>query len=179
LLSEEARAAILALARAFPDGRSAVLPALHLAQEEAGGWLPTEAIDEVAVLLSLPATYVGAVASFYTLFHRRPVGRHRIYVCTNVSCSLLGAERILDFLSSRLGIRPGETTPDGLFSLFEAECLGSCGTAPVMQVDGCYYENLTEAAIDDLLEVLRGDSWHAGAAAEAQDNHSERTVGHD
>jgi NADH-quinone oxidoreductase E subunit len=157
LLSEEVRAAILALARAFPDPRSAVLPALHLAQEDRGGWLPAEAIDEVAALLDVPATHVGAVASFYTLFNRRPVGRHKIYVCTNVSCSLLGAEQILEFLASRLGIRPGETTPDGLFSLFEAECLGSCGTAPMMQVDDRYYENLTEAAVDDILDALRRD----------------------
>jgi len=157
LLSEEVRATILALARGFPDGRSAVIPALHRAQEDQGGWLPAEAIDEVAALLSLPATYVGSVASFYTLFNRRPVGRHRIYVCTNVSCSLLGAERILDFLASRLGIRPGETTSDGLFSLFEAECLGSCGTAPMMQVDDRYYENLTEVAIDEILDALRRD----------------------
>ncbi len=156
LLSEEARAAILAVGRDFAAGRSAVIPALHVAQEDQGGWLPAEAIDEVSALLSLPATYVGAVASFYTLFNRQPVGRHRIYVCTNISCSLLGAEQIVDVLSSRLGIRPGETTPDGLFSLFEAECLGACGTAPAMQVDDRYYENLTEAAIDDILEALRG-----------------------
>ncbi|HSJ53943.1 MAG TPA: NADH-quinone oxidoreductase subunit NuoE [Anaerolineae bacterium] len=155
MLSENVRAEILALARSFPVGRSAVIPALHLAQEEQGGWLPAEAIDEVAALLGLPATQVGAVASFYTLFNRQPVGRHRIYVCTNVSCSLLGAERIVEYLASRLGIRPGETTPDGLFSLFEAECLGSCGTAPMMQVDDRYYENLTEAAVDEILDALR------------------------
>lgn len=155
MLSEEVRAEILALRQGFPDGQSAVIPALHLAQEDRGGWLPAEAMDEVAALLNLPAAHVGAAASFYTLFNRRPVGRHRIYVCTNVSCSLLGAERILSFLTSRLGIRPGETTPDGLFSLFEVECLGSCGTAPMMQVDDRYYENLTEAAIDDILDALR------------------------
>jgi NADH-quinone oxidoreductase E subunit len=156
LLSEEVRIAIQRLRQGFPDERSAVLPALHLAQEDRDGWLPSAAIDEVAALLGLPATYVGAVASFYTLFNRQPVGRHRIYVCTNVSCSLLGAERIVEVLASKLGIRPGETTPDGLFSLFEAECLGSCGTAPMMQVDDRYYENLTEAAIDDILDSLRG-----------------------
>ena len=154
LLHDEVRAAILALGRSFPSGRSAVLPALHLAQEDGGGWLPAEAIDEVAALLNLPATYVGSVASFYTLFNRRPVGRHRIYVCTNVSCALVGAEQILENLVARLGIQPGETTPDGLFSLFEAECLGSCGTAPMMQVDDRYYENLTQAKIDELLAEL-------------------------
>jgi NADH-quinone oxidoreductase E subunit len=160
LLSEEVRAAIRKLKTSFPDGRSAVIPALHLAQEDRGGWLPAEAIDEVASLLSLPATYVGSVASFYTLLNRQPVGRHRIYVCTNVSCSLLGAERIVEYLAARLGIRPGETTPDGLFSLFEAECLGSCGTAPMMQVDDRYYENLTEVAVDDILDALRGSAAH-------------------
>jgi len=158
LLSEKVKAAILAVAQEYPDHRSAVLPALHLAQEDQGGWLPTEAIDEVAALLGLPATAVGSVASFYTLFNRRPVGRHKIYVCTNISCSLLGADHILEHLASRLGIRPGETTPDGLFSLFEAECLGSCGTAPMMQVNDRYYENLTEAAVDEILDALRRES---------------------
>ena len=157
MLSEKVKAAILAAAQEYPDHRSAVIPALHLAQEDQGGWLPAEAIDEVAALLGLPETAVGSVASFYTLFNRRPVGRHQIHVCTNISCSLLGAEHILEYLASRLGIRPGETTPDGLFSLFEAECLGSCGTAPMMQVDDRYYENLTEAAVDDILDALRRD----------------------
>lgn len=160
MLSDQVKAAILAVAQDFPDGRSAVIPALHLAQEDQGGWLPAEAIDEVAALLSLPATAVASVASFYTLFNRQPVGRHRIYVCTNATCSLLGAEHILEYLASRLGIRPGETTPDGLFSLFEAECLGSCGTAPVMQVDDRYFENLSEAAVDEILDTLRRDGRH-------------------
>ena len=155
MLSDEIKAEILELRGAYPDHRSAVLPALRLAQQEHGGWLPSEAIDALAVLLDLPAAYLGAVASFYSMLHRAPVGRHRIYVCTNVSCSLLGAEHVLDVLAARLGIRPGETTPDGQFSLFEAECLGSCGTAPMMQVDETYHESLTESKIDQILAELR------------------------
>lgn len=156
VLSEEAKAEIRRLRAEYPGGDSAVLPALELAQREHGGWLPTEAIDEVAEMLEMAPTRVGAVASFYTMLHRRPVGRHVIYVCTNVACSLLGAEHLLDHIGSKLGIRPGETTADGQFTLEEVECLGSCGTAPMMQVDDVYYENLTEAKIDRLLAELAG-----------------------
>jgi len=154
-LSEEVRAEIRRLRGAFPDGQSAVLPALYLAQADQGGWVPVEAIDEVATLIGLPSTFVGSVASFYTLIHTAPVGRHKVYVCTNISCSLLGGEHILKYISGKLGVLPGGTTADGRFSLFEVECLGSCGTAPMMQIDDAYYENLTEAKIDEILAGLR------------------------
>lgn len=159
-MSEEARAEIQKICDEYPAGvgpaDSAVLPALEVAQREHGGWLPTEAIDEVAEALGLSPTRVGSVASFYTLFHRKPVGRHVIYVCTNVSCSLLGAEHLLDYIGRKLGIGPGETTADGLFTLEEVECLGSCGTAPMMQVDDVYFENLTEDKIDRILAEVAG-----------------------
>lgn len=156
VLGEKTRAEIRRIREEYPGGESAVLPALELAQREHGGWLPTEAIDEVAEVLGLSPTRVGAVASFYTLFHRKPVGRHVIYVCTNVACSLLGAEHLLDYIGRKLGIGPGETTADGQFTLEEVECLGSCGTAPMMQVDDVYYENLTEAEIDRVLAQVAG-----------------------
>jgi NADH:ubiquinone oxidoreductase subunit E len=97
---------------------------------------------------------VASVASFYTMLNREPVGRHLIQVCTNISCSLLGAEHLLEYISRKLGIQPGETTPDGEFTLLEVECLGSCGTAPMMQVNDRYYENLTEEKADQILSGL-------------------------
>jgi NADH-quinone oxidoreductase E subunit len=156
VLSEESKAEIRRIRDAYPGAESAILPALQRAQRDHGGWLPTEAIDEVARILDLTPTRVGAVASFYTMLHRKPVGHHVISICTNVSCSLLGAEHLRDYIGRKLGIRPGETTADGQFTLEEVECLGSCGTAPMMQVGDTYYENLTEAKIDRLLAELAG-----------------------
>jgi len=99
----------------------------------------------------LPPTEVASVASFYTMLYTQPVGEHVIQVCTNISCSLLGAEHIVDYISNRLGIEVGQTTPDGRFTLLTVECLGSCGTAPMMQIDETYYEDLTEEKIDRIL----------------------------
>ena len=104
--------------------------------------------------MGLPATQVSAAATFYTMLNTKPVGRHLIQVCTNISCSLLGAEHLLSYLSHKLGIDVGETTDDGRFTLLEVECLGSCGTAPMMQVDDGYYENLTEEKVDQILASL-------------------------
>ncbi|MGD8399009.1 MAG: NADH-quinone oxidoreductase subunit NuoE [Anaerolineae bacterium] len=157
-LTEESKADIRRLRDEFPDPQSALLPALRRAQADYSGWLPAEAIDEVAELMGMAPTRVGAVASFYTLFHGTPTGRHKIYVCTNVACSLLGGEHLLQYISHKLGVLPGETTADGRFSLFEVECLGSCGTAPMMQVDETYHENLTEEKVDQILGELAGDS---------------------
>ena len=154
MLSEQAKAEILKIQDEYPDPQSALLPALHLAQQDYGGWLPEEAFDEVAAAMGLPATLVSSVASFYTMFNKRPVGRHLIQVCTNISCSLLGAESLVGYISRKLGIQPGETTEDARFTLLEVECLGACGAAPMMQVDDAYYENLTEESIDRILAEL-------------------------
>jgi NADH-quinone oxidoreductase E subunit len=156
LLSETSKAEIRKIRQEYPDAQSAMLPALNLAQRDYGGWLPEQALDEVAAVMGLPATYVASVASFYTMLNRKPVGQHLIQVCTNLSCSLMGAEHLLDYLGGKLGIGVGETTEDGKFSLMEVECLGSCGTAPMMQVDDRYYENLTQDKIDEILNTLRG-----------------------
>jgi NADH-quinone oxidoreductase E subunit len=102
----------------------------------------------------LPPTEVASVASFYTMFNRQPVGENLIQVCTNISCSLLGAEHIVEYLKDKLGIDVGETTPDNKFTLAIVECLGSCGTAPMMQINDTYYESLTEEKIDQILEEL-------------------------
>ena len=154
MLSEKSKAEILKIRDEFPDPQTALLPALCLAQEDYGGWLPEAAFDEVAAVMGLPATQVAAVASFYTMLNRKPVGRHLVQVCTNISCSLLGAEHLVEFIGRKLGIGLGETTPDGRVTLLEVECLGSCGTAPMMQVDDTYYENLTEEKIVQILANL-------------------------
>jgi NADH-quinone oxidoreductase subunit E len=135
------------------DNESALIPVLHLAQDEFG-WLSTEVMDYVAGLLELPPARVYGVATFYTMFNKKPVGRWHVQVCTNISCSLLGAEHVLEHISGKLGIKEGETTPDDRFTLSTVECLGSCGTAPVMQINDEYYENLTEEKIDGILEDL-------------------------
>jgi NADH-quinone oxidoreductase E subunit len=140
----------------YPTKRAAILPTFWLAQEEFG-YLSPEVMEYVAQLLDLSPAYVAAVASFYTMFDKQPMGKFHLQVCTNLSCTLLGAERIVECLEKKLGIRLGETTADKKFSLSEVECLGSCGTAPVLQVsNGDYYENLTVDSamrlVDDLAQ---------------------------
>jgi NADH-quinone oxidoreductase E subunit len=153
-LTDQAQAEILRLRDEYPVAQSALIPALQLAQRDCGGWLPQDALDQVARLLALPATMVTAAATFYTMLQREPVGRHMIQVCTNLACSLLGGQHLLACLGRRLGIDPGQTTPDGKFTLCEVECLGSCGTAPVMQIDDRTYENLTEEQVYHILDEL-------------------------
>ncbi len=139
----------------FPPDRhaAAMLPALRLTQEILG-WLPPEALALVAERLAVPAARAREVATFYVMFHTSPPGRHVIDVCTNVSCCLHGGEHVLEYLEAKLGIRSGQTTSDKRFTLREVECLASCGTAPVMQVDEAYVENLTPAKIDHALALL-------------------------
>jgi NADH-quinone oxidoreductase E subunit len=154
VLSTEVKERIVQLKSRYPQAKSALLPALHLAQREHDGWLSDEVMAEVAQVMGLPPAEVRSVASFYTLFNRRPVGKHLVQVCTNIACSLLGAEHIVEHLKRKLGIEVGETTPDGLFTLLEVECLGSCGTAPMMQVNDTYYESLTVERVDEILSEL-------------------------
>ncbi len=139
----------------YPNRRSAIMPALYLAQAE-NAQLSGEVMQEVADVLDVPEIWVYELATFYDMFHTEPVGRFHIQVCTNVSCLLLEAEDIVAHLESRLGIERGDTTPDGLFTLSTAECLGACDTAPVMQVNYTSYENLSEGRIDEILENLKG-----------------------
>jgi NADH-quinone oxidoreductase E subunit len=154
VLSEQAKVKILKIRDEYPDPQSALLPALYLAQQDYGGWLPEGAIDEVAEVMDLPATLVLSVATFYTMFNKKPVGSHLIQVCTNISCSVLGSGHVVSYIGRKLGIQPGETTADNQFTLLEVECLGSCSTGPMMQVDDKYYGNLTEEEIDHILEEL-------------------------
>ena len=146
---------IKALPAKYPQPRSAVMPALDLAQEELGHLTP-EAMSEVAVALQLDPGYVEGVATFYTLFHLEPIGKHRFYVCTNLSCMLRGAEDVVDRLRAAIGVRePGEVSKDGLFSYQEVECLGACEYAPVVRLDHRYEVDLTRAKIDSLVNDRR------------------------
>jgi NADH-quinone oxidoreductase E subunit len=140
--------------RHYPNRRSAVLPLLWLAQRQ-WGWLPPEALQLVARTAGLPETEVFGVATFYTMFNLRPVGKYHLQVCMTLSCSLMGADRVFRHLSRRLGIGHGETTPDGRFTLRRVECLAACGGGPCLQVnERKFHENLDEAAVDRLLESL-------------------------
>jgi len=136
----------------YPNKKSAVMDMLRIAQREGSGRLTKEAMDEIAGLLDIPPVEVHEAAAFYTMYRiNKPAGRHRVWVCRNLPCSLMGAEHIIKYLEKKLGIKTGETTHDNKFTLDTAECLGSCGTAPMMQVDDDYFENLTESKIDEIL----------------------------
>lgn len=145
----------------YPEGKhkSALLPILHLVQAREG-WLPTEAMDEVAHYLRIQPIEVYEVASFYTMFHLKPVGKYVLEVCRTGPCCLVGAESLLQHLKRKLNIEVGETTADGLFTLKTVECLASCGTGPVLQIgpEYIYHENLNEEKLDQLIESLRSKS---------------------
>lgn len=138
----------------YPVKRSAVLPLLWLAQGE-WGWLPPAAMRLVARTLELDEPEVFGVATFYTMFNMKPVGRHHLQVCMTLSCSLMGSDRLFRHLERKLGVGHGGTTPDGRFTLRRVECLAACGYAPCMQVNLDYYENLDEAKVDAILEKLK------------------------
>jgi NADH-quinone oxidoreductase subunit E len=138
----------------YPQKEAAMLPVLYLAQQEFGHLGP-EAIEYVASLMEQPAARVHGVVSFYTMYNMKPIGRHHIQVCRTLPCALRGAEYVTALLKKKLGIDCGQTTADGRFTLSEVECLASCGTAPMMQINDHYYENLTEAKIDEILDALK------------------------
>ncbi len=138
----------------YPHKQSAVVPVLFLAQEEFGH-LSQEVIDYVANLIEIPRARLYGIVSFYTMLHMKPVGAHHIQVCRTLPCALQGSEKIIDFLKKRLTIDLGETTPDGKFTLSVVECLASCGTAPVLQINNEYYENLSEEKVEKILEFLK------------------------
>ena len=138
----------------YPNRRSAVLPVLWMAQRH-WGWISPAALRLVAETVGLPQPEVFGIATFYTMFNLKPVGRHHLQLCMTLSCSLMGADRLFRHLERKLGIGHGETTADGRFSLRRVECLAGCGAAPCMQVNFDYHENLDEAKVDTLLEKLK------------------------
>jgi len=154
MISEAGKKKIAEQAAGYPEKRSALLPALYLIQGEEG-YISRDGAEAVAQILSITTTEVWSVASFYTMFNLKPVGKYHIQACKNISCHLAGAEKIIETLSRKLGVPVGGTTADGKFTLSVVECLGSCGTGPMMQVNDDYYEGLTEARVDEILEALR------------------------
>jgi NADH:ubiquinone oxidoreductase subunit E len=144
------------IAAEYPEPRSAVLPALRIAQERHGGWLPPEAFVEVAEALDLTPAYCKGVASFYDMFHLEPVGRHVVEVCTNICCGLRGAQQVLDAFESELGLAPGQTGDDGEFTLRAVECIGGCGWPTVVAVDDYHRLNVTADDVPAIVEELRG-----------------------
>lgn len=155
--SEEKLREVEKIKEKYPVERSAVMAVLYLAQEEFG-YVNDDVIEYVADLLKLAPTRVEEVATFYTMYNKKPVGKYHIQVCHNLTCTLMGAETIVEHIEKKLGITVGETTKDGLFTLSEVECLGACGTAPVMQVNETYYEQLTPEKVDQILEELKKKS---------------------
>ncbi len=140
----------------YPDGRSAIMDALRLAQERHNGWLPPEALEEVADAVGVSAAHAEAVASFYDQYNLEPTGRHIVEVCTNLSCALVGAQQVVDALQAELGIAPGETSDDREVTFRLIECAGGCGYAPVVVVDGRYREPTRPEDVPGLVEELRG-----------------------
>lgn len=138
----------------YPTRVALMLPALHAAQEEYG-WLPDEVLDEVASYIECHPAQVREVASFYTMFNLKPVGKYHLKICTNVACALRGAEDIMEHCEKRFGIQAGETTADRKFTLHHEECLGACGTAPAMMLNDDYHENLTIEKTDELIDKLK------------------------
>ena len=157
-LSEHVREEIDHWVAKFPQDRkrSAIIGSLHAAQHENHGFLTTELMDAVAEYLGLPNIQIYEVASFYSMFETKPVGRHHVSVCTNISCMLRGSQEIVDHVEKKLGIKTGESTADGrIYLKREEECLAACTGAPMLMVDHVYFENLTPAAVDKILDELK------------------------
>jgi NADH-quinone oxidoreductase E subunit len=155
MLSQKAIEEIEALKARYPSSRSALMPALYIAQDENGGYLSKEALRDVADVMGLTPADVESVASFYSMYNKRPVGKYMIEVCINISCSLLGAQQLAQHIEERLGVPIGENTPDGLFTVKRVECMAACGGAPAIQVNGLFHENMTPERFDELIEQLR------------------------
>ncbi len=153
MLGPEFEAKVDAMAARYPEPKAALLPVLWLVQRTKG-WVDLDAEAWVASRLGVSAAHVHGVVSFYSMFKRRPMGRYHIQVCTTLSCMLRGSDDIVAHLERKLGIKPGQTTADGRFSLVKVECLGSCGTAPMLQLNDDYHENLTIESLDRLLDGL-------------------------
>jgi NADH-quinone oxidoreductase subunit E len=156
LISEQSRADIDRWIGKYPaeQKRSAVMAALTIVQDQNNGYLTNDLMDAVAEYLDIPAIAVYEVATFYSMYELEPVGKHKICLCTNISCMLCGSDNIVEHLTQKLGIKLGQTTPDGRFTLKEVECLGACVEAPMFQIGDTYYGNLTADKIDKILEEL-------------------------
>lgn len=139
----------------YPVKRSAILPLMFIVQRERGGWLDPPGVAYLAARLGVRITDIWEVATFYSMINTEPVGRYHVQICKTLSCKIMGEPKITEHVCRRLGVKPGETTEDGQFSVSLVECLGSCGTAPMMQIGFDYYENLTTEKVDDILDKCR------------------------
>jgi NADH-quinone oxidoreductase subunit E len=158
--SEEKMNKVREIIARYPEGKqkSALIPLLHMAQDEFGGWLDVPVMDYVASILNILPIEVYEVATFYTMFNMKPVGKYLLEVCQTGPCMLSGSDEVIDHIREKLGINPGETTPDGLFTLKPAECLGACGYAPMMQLGKTFREHLTIEKVDKLIEECRAQA---------------------
>ena len=145
------------LTEQYPESRSAVMPALRIAQERHGGWLPPAAFEEVGEALDLTPAYCKGVATFYDMFHLEPVGRRLVEVCTNICCGLRGAQEVLAAFESELGVAPGETTTNGAFTLRAVECIGACGWPTVVAIDDRHRLNVSAADVRQIVQELRDE----------------------
>ena len=157
ILTEQSIADIKKKMVRYPRRKSAILPALTVAYFQLGH-LNDDVYKEISKIIEIPTVDIAEAASFYTMFPKEPVGKYLIQVCHNISCALLGADSLISYLEEKLGIRKGETTADGLFTLISVECLGSCTTAPMMQINDKYYEDLTREKVDAILYELRSQA---------------------
>jgi NADH-quinone oxidoreductase subunit E len=160
VFSDEAMQTVQKIIKRYPEGKhkSALLPVLHIAQAEFGGWLSPETMDYVASVLNIQPIEVYEVASFYSMYNLKPVGKCQLEVCRTSSCWVRGAEDIVKYLEKKLGIKEGEITSDGMFSIKTVECLGSCGTAPMLQCGASFHENLTFEKVDKIVDDYRAQN---------------------
>ena len=151
---------VQAMIARYPEGKhkSALIPLLHLAQDEFGGWLSAETMDYVASLLQLESIEVYEVATFYTMFHLDPVGKNVLEVCRTGPCQLVGSDDLISYIEQKLDIKVGETTKDGMFTLKTVECLGACGYGPMLMCKYKFYEHLTKEKVNELLDAMRDAS---------------------
>ena len=157
MLTAESIQVIKEKAARYPRRKSAILPALTVAYRQLG-YVDNDVYREISEIISVPLVEIAEAATFYTMFPKEQTGRYLIQVCHNISCALLGADSLIGYLEKKLGIKKGETTPDKKFTLISVECLGSCATAPMMQINHDFYESLTPAKVDKILDELRAKS---------------------
>ena len=154
MLSEESVNIIKEKAAKYPSKKSAILPALTVAYKQCG-YVDEEIYAELSKIIDVPVLEIAEAATFYTMFPKKPTGKYLLQVCHNISCALVGADSLISYLENKLNISKGETTEDGLFTLISVECLGSCATAPMIQINQDFYENLTREKVDKILDELR------------------------
>ena len=152
-LTEAAESRLKEIVARYPSAKSAVMPALYMAQEELG-WVTDDAVFWVASRLNIPESHVREVATFYTMYYKEPVGKYHVQVCRTLACMICGARNLVAYLRQRLQLAPGEISADGTWSYEEVECLGSCGTAPMVEINDCYFENLTPETLGQLMDRI-------------------------